>query len=91
MQNALKSFAEMSEQYPLELKRAAEYSHELEPTDDTGQTLVMREFVSVSCHFHCFHWQTLSGTRQYNVFFHLWLITHNYDTFIHFFRVASSY
>ena len=47
LQNALRSFAEISQQYPEELRDAARFSRELEATDDTGKTLTLREFVQV--------------------------------------------
>ena len=47
LQNALLSFAEMTEQYPEDLQKSAKFSQELEPTDDTGKTVSVKEFVQV--------------------------------------------
>ncbi|XP_064653184.1 EF-hand calcium-binding domain-containing protein 5-like isoform X4 [Lineus longissimus] len=44
LQSALRSFAEVAEQYPDELKEAAQFSHTLEPTDETGRMLSLKEF-----------------------------------------------
>ena len=48
LQNALRSFVEVVESYPAELQNAAKFSQELDPTDDTGKTLAVKDFVSVS-------------------------------------------
>jgi hypothetical protein len=40
----LRSFAEVTEQYPDELKEAAQFSRTLEPTDETGKMLSLKEF-----------------------------------------------
>ena len=47
IQNALLSFVEVMEQFPDELKQRASFSQELDPTDDTGRSLVNREFQAV--------------------------------------------
>ncbi|CAH1801131.1 unnamed protein product [Owenia fusiformis] len=44
LQNALMSFMEIVEHYPEELRSAANLSHTLEPTDDSGKTMGLREF-----------------------------------------------
>ena len=48
MQNALKSFAELTETLPLEIREVAKFHHPLEPTDETGRTLAVKEFAQVS-------------------------------------------
>lgn len=44
LQNALKSFAEMTEKLPEEVREVAKFGHPLEPTDETGRTLAVKEF-----------------------------------------------
>nr|XP_006818096.1 PREDICTED: EF-hand calcium-binding domain-containing protein 5-like [Saccoglossus kowalevskii] len=44
VQEALKSFAEITESYPEEIKKASEFSHELESLDETGKTVSIKEF-----------------------------------------------
>ncbi|XP_050409676.1 EF-hand calcium-binding domain-containing protein 5 [Patella vulgata] len=44
-QNALRSFNEVAENFPEELKRVSRLGHSLEPTDETGITLTLNEFV----------------------------------------------
>ncbi|KAK6184453.1 hypothetical protein SNE40_006921 [Patella caerulea] len=44
-QNALRSFNEVAEHFPEELKRVSRLGHSLEPTDETGITLTLNEFV----------------------------------------------
>ena len=48
VQNALRSFVEVSENLPEELKALANFSQNLDPTDDTGRTMAEKEFVLVS-------------------------------------------
>lgn len=45
VQNALRSFADIADQLPDGIKKAAQFSQELEPTDDTGRTMGQKEFV----------------------------------------------
>ena len=52
MQNALKSFAELTETLPLEIREVAKFHHPLEPTDETGRTLAVKEFAQVSLLFN---------------------------------------
>ena len=47
LQNALRLFSEVAEQFPEELRSAAQYSQEIGQTDDTGKMLAMKEFVMV--------------------------------------------
>ncbi|ESP00971.1 hypothetical protein LOTGIDRAFT_51730, partial [Lottia gigantea] len=44
-QNALRSFTEITEHFPEELKKASQLGHTLEPTDETGRMLTLSEFV----------------------------------------------
>ncbi|XP_060602058.1 EF-hand calcium-binding domain-containing protein 5-like isoform X5 [Ruditapes philippinarum] len=44
LQNALRSFVELSERFPDHLSEAAKLSHPLEPTDVTGKALTVKEF-----------------------------------------------
>ncbi|XP_053376187.1 EF-hand calcium-binding domain-containing protein 5-like [Mercenaria mercenaria] len=44
LQNALRSFVELSERFPDHLREAAKLSHPLEPTDVTGKALTVKEF-----------------------------------------------
>ncbi|XP_021357902.1 EF-hand calcium-binding domain-containing protein 5-like isoform X4 [Mizuhopecten yessoensis] len=44
VQNALRSFVEIAETFPEELQNAAKLSHALEPTDETGKSLTVKEF-----------------------------------------------
>ncbi|XP_070572519.1 EF-hand calcium-binding domain-containing protein 5-like isoform X2 [Ptychodera flava] len=44
VQEALRSFAEITENYPEELRKAAQYGHELEASDDSGKTISIQEF-----------------------------------------------
>ncbi|XP_035826955.1 EF-hand calcium-binding domain-containing protein 5 [Aplysia californica] len=44
LQNALRSFAEIAEQLPEEVREVAKFGHPLEPTDETGRTLAVKEF-----------------------------------------------
>lgn len=44
VQNALRSFVEIAETFPEELRNAAKLSHALEPTDETGKSLTVKEF-----------------------------------------------
>ncbi|XP_041350312.1 EF-hand calcium-binding domain-containing protein 5-like isoform X5 [Gigantopelta aegis] len=44
LQNALKSFAEIVDKYPEELREGARFTHPLESTDETGTTLNQTEF-----------------------------------------------
>lgn len=47
LQNALRSFVELSEKFPDHLQEAAKLSHPLEPTDVTGKALTVKEFAKV--------------------------------------------
>ena len=47
VQNGLRAFAEIAEHYPDDIREAAKFAHELEPTDDSGRTVPMKEFVQV--------------------------------------------
>ena len=47
IQNALRSFVEVTEHYPDDVRRSAQFDLPLEPTDDTGKTLALRDFVAV--------------------------------------------
>ncbi|XP_077995490.1 EF-hand calcium-binding domain-containing protein 5-like [Glandiceps talaboti] len=44
VQEALRSFSEITDSYPEELRRASQFSHELEATDDTCKTISIQEF-----------------------------------------------
>jgi len=50
VQSALKSFADMVEYLPDELQPMAQYSQPLAATDDTGKTLLLRDFIEVYGH-----------------------------------------
>lgn len=47
LQNALMSFAELAESLPDELREVAKFGHPLEPVDETGRTLAVKEFAQV--------------------------------------------
>ena len=47
LQNALRSFVELSEKFPDHLQAAAKFSHPLDPTDETGKSLTVKEFAKV--------------------------------------------
>ncbi|XP_076472921.1 EF-hand calcium-binding domain-containing protein 5-like [Babylonia areolata] len=44
LQNALRSFMEVAEQFPPEIQEVAKFGHPLESTDETGRTLAVTEF-----------------------------------------------
>ncbi|KAL8619155.1 hypothetical protein ACOMHN_019427 [Nucella lapillus] len=44
LQNALRSFMEVAEQFPPEIQEVAKFGHPLESTDETGRTLAINEF-----------------------------------------------
>ncbi|XP_013406765.1 EF-hand calcium-binding domain-containing protein 5 isoform X1 [Lingula anatina] len=44
LQSALRSFLEVVDNLPEELKKAGQFSHPLEPTDETGKTMSLKEF-----------------------------------------------
>ena len=47
LQNALRSFVELSERFPDDLREAAKLSHPLEATDESGKVLTVKEFAKV--------------------------------------------
>lgn len=49
IQNALRSFVELVDQWPTELREAARFGCPLDPTDETGITLSVDDFAQVSC------------------------------------------
>ncbi|KAL3858381.1 hypothetical protein ACJMK2_012972 [Sinanodonta woodiana] len=51
LQNALKSFAELSENFPEHIREAAKFSHPLEPTDESGKALTVKEFAKYMASF----------------------------------------
>ncbi|KAL5015803.1 hypothetical protein ScPMuIL_005392 [Solemya velum] len=44
LQNALRTFEEISENFPKEIQKACRFSHSLESTDETGRCLIVEEF-----------------------------------------------
>ena len=48
IQNALLAFQEVAESLPDDIKEKAKLSRECEPTDDTGKTLLLKDFITVS-------------------------------------------
>ncbi|KAK7087977.1 EF-hand calcium-binding domain-containing protein 5-like isoform X3 [Littorina saxatilis] len=55
LQNALRSFMEVAEQFPPEIQEVAKFGHPLESTDETGRTLAVTEFAQ----FLSLHVETL--------------------------------
>ena len=51
IQNALRSFVELSERFPEHLQEAAKLSHPIDPTDETGKVLTVKDFAKVRCTF----------------------------------------
>ncbi|KAK3588676.1 hypothetical protein CHS0354_028885 [Potamilus streckersoni] len=51
LQNALKSFAELTENFPEHIREAAKFSHPLEPTDESGKALTVKEFAKYVASF----------------------------------------
>ena len=51
VQNALRSFAEVAENFPEDLKDGFKLSRALEPTDESGKALSVKEFAKV--YFFC--------------------------------------
>lgn len=47
VQNALRSFAEIAENFPEDLKDGYKLSRALEPTDESGKALSVKEFAKV--------------------------------------------
>ena len=47
VQNALRSFAEVAENFPEDLKDGFKLSRALEPTDESGKALSVKEFAKV--------------------------------------------
>ena len=47
LQNALRSFMEVAEQFPPEIQEVAKFGQPLEATDETGRTLAVSEFAQV--------------------------------------------
>lgn len=45
---------EVAEQFPPELHEAAKFGHPLEPTDESGHMLTLKEFVKVTRHICLF-------------------------------------
>lgn len=47
LQNAIRSFVEVTQHYPEELRESAQLGRELESTDITGKTMKVKEYVQV--------------------------------------------
>ena len=105
-QNALRSFMEVSAYFPEELRSAANFSHVLEATDESGRTLAQREFIEVSL---CSLPDVVYNLRRQRFLGYIWptyiyilfssdpfaasIISsrHFYDVYMHYDTISSSF
>lgn len=76
VQNALRSFAEIAENFPEDLKDGYKLSRALEPTDESGKALSVKEFAKVGNWF-CSDKkrQTLNGQKSFFICnFKTWIL-----------------
>lgn len=76
VQNALRSFAEIAENFPEDLKDGYKLSRALEPTDESGKALSVKEFAKVGnwfCSYKKRH--TLNGQKSFSICnFKTWIL-----------------